>query len=82
MPFSTLTVSHGSSFLKSLIHTYDAVLGLLADMGTPGDLLNTDVTQLIAGLITHLCWSGSGNILLLCTAGGTHDLRCSVKPFQ
>lgn len=31
--------------------------------------------QLIAGLMTHLCRSGSGNILLLCTAGGINDLR-------
>ena len=43
MPFLTLGLSHGSSsFLKSIIHTYNAVLGLLADMGTPGVLLNTD----------------------------------------
>lgn len=41
MPFLTLGLSHRSSpFPKSVIHTYDAVLGLLADMGTPGVLLN------------------------------------------
>lgn len=44
MPVLTVGLSHrSSSFLKSVIRTYDAVWGLLADMGTPGVLLNMDV---------------------------------------
>lgn len=32
---------------------------------------------MIAGLIMHMCRSGNGNILLLCSAGGINGLRCN-----
>lgn len=41
MPFLTLEPSHRSaSGLKSIIYSYDEVLGLSADTGTPRVLLN------------------------------------------